>query len=1216
MLNNTELESAIAPVPAIVTPDTPLMEPISLMSKDRQSCPLPVANQTLSPSLGLSEQTSCAFVCQNHRLVGILTERDFVQQAATGHPLGNLTVAQVMTPDPLTLKRSQFRDIFTALNLFRQHGIRHLPIVDETSQPIGVVTPTTLRQLLQPAHLLHMRKVVEVMNAPVVQGPPTASLLELTQLMTQHHVSCVAIVRPEKPDSIPIGIVTERDILQFQAKGLDFSQISAREVMSGPVFTVGPHSSLWEACQQMQQRQIRRLLVTGTTGKLLGIITETSVMQALDPWEMYNIINCLQSQVCQLEQEKSEMGKQHQLELARQAELERRVEQRTAELKQTNQQLQQEIIKSQRIEAALWDSQEILHDIFDNANDLIQSVSLTDGSFLYVNRTWCETLGYSQEESQQLSIFDVIHPDYQDHCRNTIEQLKTGKDTGSIRLEVVFLTKDNQSIILEGNINCRYHQGKPTTTEGIFRDITERKQSEKQLQQALEELSYHKIALDQFALVAITDAEGIITYVNDKLCEVSQYERAELIGKTHRLINSGYHPQSFFQEMWSAIAGGQIWRGEIKNRKKDGSFHWVDSIIVPFLDSKGKAFQYLAIRIDITGRQLAEEQLKQKLAAIEAAIDGIAILKGDTYIYLNQAHLKMFGYDTAEELIGQSWKKLYQDSEISRFENEIFPMLAREKAWGGEATAMGKDARTFAQEVSLTITDDNLLICVCRDISKRKATEKWLRLNQFTLESAEDAVLFIKPNGQLFYVNAAASRQLGYTRAELLKMKVHDIDKNCTDLFWREHWPQLKQAKSLTRETIYSRKNGSQFPVEISINYLNFNEQEYNCAIVRDISDRKNAEIKLRRAKEKLQAVLDAVPGLISWVGYEPDRPQPLTYLGVNQHLADTLNLAPKYFVGKQVGSMQKNNVFANIMSDFFASPMQQITREIMVEVKSKPRNYLLVAQKYDRGNAAVSVGIDITDRKQAEANMRKALAREKELSELKSRFISMTSHEFRTPLAVIYSSVGILKTFGHKLSEEKKQTHFQTIDKYIHHTTRLLDDILMINRVEAGEIQFNPEAIDLASFCENLVTEMQTSSPQHQLIFTCHSHTWDQSQASMDQKLLRQILTNLLSNAIKYSSDGGEVNLDLTTKPEKVIFQVKDCGIGIPPSDQEKLFESFHRASNVGTIQGTGLGLSIVKRCVDLHGGQISFESQAGVGTTFTVTIPAGKVTRLTHSN
>jgi len=247
----------------------------------------------------------------------------------------------------------------------------------------------------------------------------------------------------------------------------------------------------------------------------------------------------------------------------------------------------------------------------------------------------------------------------------------------------------------------------------------------------------------------------------------------------------------------------------------------------------------------------------------------------------------------------------------------------------------------------------------------------------------------------------------------------------------------------------------------------------------------------------------------------------------------------------------------------------------------------------------------DISDRKLYEEKLANNLAQEKEITQLKSRFISMTSHEFRTPLAVISSSVGIMKKFGHKLSEEKKQAHFQTIEKYIQHTTRLLDDILMINSAEAGEIKLNPEAIDLYSFCQNLVAEMQMSSDRHQILFTCHSQTSDLIQVSLDLKLLREILTNLLSNAIKYSPDGGEVNLDLTMKPEKVIFQVKDGGIGIPTSDEEKLFEHFHRASNVGTIQGTGLGLSIVKQCVDLHGGQITVQSQVGQGTTFTVTLP-----------
>jgi signal transduction histidine kinase len=168
---------------------------------------------------------------------------------------------------------------------------------------------------------------------------------------------------------------------------------------------------------------------------------------------------------------------------------------------------------------------------------------------------------------------------------------------------------------------------------------------------------------------------------------------------------------------------------------------------------------------------------------------------------------------------------------------------------------------------------------------------------------------------------------------------------------------------------------------------------------------------------------------------------------------------------------------------------------------------------------------------------------------------------------------------------------------------TQLLEDVLTIGKAEAGKLKFTPSPIDVVVFCRDLVESLQMSAkPQHELNFVVIG---DGSDAQMDEKLLGHILTNLLTNAIKYSPDGGTVQFDLVCDRSWVIFRIRDSGIGIPPQDLERLFESFGRASNVGAIPGTGLGLAIVKRCVDLHKGQITVESEVGVGTTFTVTLP-----------
>lgn len=247
-----------------------------------------------------------------------------------------------------------------------------------------------------------------------------------------------------------------------------------------------------------------------------------------------------------------------------------------------------------------------------------------------------------------------------------------------------------------------------------------------------------------------------------------------------------------------------------------------------------------------------------------------------------------------------------------------------------------------------------------------------------------------------------------------------------------------------------------------------------------------------------------------------------------------------------------------------------------------------------------ISVQRDITERKQIEEKNFKALEKEKELGELKSRFVSMVSHEFRTPLTTILSSTELLEHYGHKSSEKEKLGFFHQIRTATQRMTQLLNDVLAINKAEAGKLEFKPSYLDLKKFCLALVEEMQINSENKYVIsFSSQGQCTD---TYIDQKLLLHILTNLLSNAIKYSPQNETIYFELDCRNEDAVFQVKDKGIGIPTEKQQRLFEPFHRGENVGNIPGTGLGLSIVKRLVELHKGSITVASQVGVGTTFTV--------------
>lgn len=245
----------------------------------------------------------------------------------------------------------------------------------------------------------------------------------------------------------------------------------------------------------------------------------------------------------------------------------------------------------------------------------------------------------------------------------------------------------------------------------------------------------------------------------------------------------------------------------------------------------------------------------------------------------------------------------------------------------------------------------------------------------------------------------------------------------------------------------------------------------------------------------------------------------------------------------------------------------------------------------------------DITDRKRAESELLKSLAREKELSQMKTSFVSMVSHEFRTPLGIIMSSAQILADYFDRLTPEERAEHLKSITGNSRHMSSLMEEALVLSRVDAGKMLCEPTELDLPLLCRRITEEAISASERRNPINLEVAPGCGAARA--DERLLRHIFSNLLSNAIKYSAPGSPVDFGLRCEGTDAIFRVRDRGIGIPENDREWLFEAFHRGKNVGDRPGTGLGLTIVKRCVELHGGGIALQSAAGQGTEITVRLP-----------
>lgn len=238
-----------------------------------------------------------------------------------------------------------------------------------------------------------------------------------------------------------------------------------------------------------------------------------------------------------------------------------------------------------------------------------------------------------------------------------------------------------------------------------------------------------------------------------------------------------------------------------------------------------------------------------------------------------------------------------------------------------------------------------------------------------------------------------------------------------------------------------------------------------------------------------------------------------------------------------------------------------------------------------------------------AKDDLARALSQERELHELKSRFVSLVSHEFRTPLGITMSAVEVLRHYGGKITPEKHAELHEDIHSATLQMSGLMEQVLLLGRAEAGKIGWHPTRVDLLLLGEKIVDEsLSSTNARCPVRFTAEG---DFDGAMMDESLVRHIIGNLLSNAVKYSPQGSPVEITISREGDEAVIKVQDQGIGIPLADQAKLYEAFHRASNVGETPGTGLGLLLVKHCVDLHQGSIQMQSEEGVGTTFTVRLP-----------
>lgn len=396
-------------------------------------------------------------------------------------------------------------------------------------------------------------------------------------------------------------------------------------------------------------------------------------------------------------------------------------------------------------------------------------------------------------------------------------------------------------------------------------------------------------------------------------------------------------------------------------------------------------------------------------------------------------------------------------------------------------------------------------------------------------QSSVEAIIMVDKAGKILLANPVSERMFGFGSDGLLGRLIEDLlpeHLRKRHIAYRLEFNDNPEPRpmGMGRDLVAKRKDGSEFPVAVSLSYTKIQGELMVMAFVSDITERKRAEEALKKSEEQLLLYASELEKKV-------------------QARTEDLN-----------------------------STINALEKEVYV-------------------------------RKRAEEEAHKALERERELNELKSKFVSIASHEFRTPLSTVLSSASLIEQYNQRTEKEKVTKHVQRIKSSVNHLTSILNDFLSLGKLEEGKIDVVKEALLVRNFLAEVEEEIvSTLKPGQRLVIDCRDSP---KKIYSDVRVLRNILFNLISNASKYSEAGKTIFITSKHKDGNLVFIVRDEGIGIPQQDQKHLFARFFRASNAGNVQGTGLGLNIVKRYVELLGGGISFSSEHEKGSIFTVLIP-----------
>lgn len=728
-------------------------------------------------------------------------------------------------------------------------------------------------------------------------------------------------------------------------------------------------------------------------------------------------------------------------------------------------------------------------------------------------------------------------------------------------------------------------------------------------------------------VIIILGEDGRVDYASPSVEKVLGYAPADFAARPPASFvhpEDGERLQSFLSG--ALAAPGAAASVEFRVRHADGSWRHIEARARNMLEEPAVRGVVINCR-DVTERRNAEERLREsegRLRALtDAALEGIAITENGYILETNRAFNEMFGYE-APEVVGMSALDFMAPESRAMVRRNI----VADYQSSYEATGMRKDGTRIELEIhgrSSTYRGRTVRITALRDITERKRAERELaerekRLQQLFEQSA-DALLVHDADGQIVDCNSEACRSLGYTKEEMLQMNVRDFATNLVSLAERDRqeptlWQRLVsggQRRPGIRVGEHRRKDGTRFPVEVRLSAVDYGGRRMILAAARDITERQEAERRLREAHQKLRSHVENSPvGVIEW-----DRE--MRILQWSKGAEHIFGWRAEEVLGRKIGEEVPliHPDDAGPTGDVVSSLLTGRERRVIFENRNRTKDGSVIHCEWynsallDEAGELVSVmslALDTTGRKRAEEELRRAARAAEEASRAKSEFLANMSHEIRTPMNGIIGMTELLMQT--ELSKEQRE-YAGTIRASGEALLAVLNDILDFSKIEAGRLHLESLDFDLRSMVEDVTQLFAARAHDKRLELAGFVEPELPSRVRGDPFRIRQVLSNLVGNAIKFTEEG-EVFLRAGLSERDgdapvVRFEVRDTGIGISPEARSRLFESFSQAdaSTTRRYGGTGLGLAISRRLVEMMGGEIGVESEVGRGSTFWFTVP-----------